>query len=101
MAKQTQLLLRDRDDVGPTDCCQPSQRGKKHWPEIRARQGAFSPTLRHGLTAETVIAPLEDAEDYKAFQEVIATDFDAQSAVERELVLRLAGCCGDYNAQRA
>src|SRR5215471_8599505 len=46
--------------------------------------------VRHGLTAETVIAALEDAEDYKAFEAVIIADYDAQSAVERELVLRLA-----------
>jgi hypothetical protein len=38
-----------------------------------------------------VIGGLEDAEDYKAFEEAIAADYDAQSAVERELVLRLAG----------
>ena len=47
--------------------------------------------LRHGLTAETVIAALEDADDYTAFEGAIAADYDAQSAVERELVLRLAG----------
>lgn len=46
--------------------------------------------LRHGLTAETVVAELEDPEDYKAFQATVASDFDAQTAVERELVLRLA-----------
>jgi hypothetical protein len=46
--------------------------------------------LRHGVTAETVIGALEDAEDYKAFEAAIAADYDAQSAVERELVLRLA-----------
>jgi hypothetical protein len=46
--------------------------------------------VRHGLTAETVISALEDAEDYKAFEASIAADYDAQSAVERELVLRLA-----------
>ena len=45
---------------------------------------------RHGLTAETVIGALEDAEDYKAFKAAITDDYDAQSAVERELVLRLA-----------
>jgi hypothetical protein len=44
----------------------------------------------HGLTAETVIGALEDAEDYRAFEAAIVTDYDAQSAVERELVLRLA-----------
>jgi hypothetical protein len=46
--------------------------------------------VRHGLTAETVIGALEDAEDYQAFQAAIVADYDAQSAVERELVLRLA-----------
>ena len=46
--------------------------------------------VRHGLTAETVIGALEDAEDYKAFEAAITADYDAQSAVERELVLRLA-----------
>jgi hypothetical protein len=46
--------------------------------------------VRHGLTAETIIGALEDAEDYKAFEAAITADYDAQSAVERELVLRLA-----------
>jgi hypothetical protein len=46
--------------------------------------------VRHGLTAETVIAALEDAEDYEAFGAAVTADYDAQSAVERELVLRLA-----------
>jgi hypothetical protein len=63
--------------TGPT-----TEQGKQ-----RSRRNA----LRHGLTAETVISTLEDAQDYKAFEEAIAADFDAQSAVERELVLRLAG----------
>ena len=46
--------------------------------------------IRHGLTAETVIDALEHAEEYAAFEMAIAADYDAQSAVERELVLRLA-----------
>ena len=46
--------------------------------------------VRHGLTAETVIGALEDAEDYKAFEAAIIADYGAESAVERELVLRLA-----------
>jgi hypothetical protein len=46
--------------------------------------------IRHGLTAETVIGALEDAEDYKAFEAAVAAGFDAETAVERELVLRLA-----------
>src|SRR4029077_7780680 len=61
----------------------------------RSRQNA----IRHGLTAETVIDALEDAEDYAAFEMAVTADHDAQSAVERELVLRLAsllwrGVCG-------
>jgi hypothetical protein len=53
----------------------------------RSRRNA----VRHGLTADTVIGALEDAEDYRAFEESITADYDAQSAVERELVRRLAG----------
>ena len=65
-----------RKSTGPT-----SQEGKQ-----RSRCNA----VRHGLTAETVIGALEDAEDYRAFEAAIIDDYDAQSAVERELVLRLA-----------
>jgi hypothetical protein len=46
--------------------------------------------VRHGLTAETVIATLENAEDYQALEAAVIADYDAESAVERELVLRLA-----------
>src|SRR3954449_12322952 len=54
--------------------------------QLRSRRNA----VRHGLMAETVIGVLEDAEDYKAFEAAVIADYDAQSAVERELVLRLA-----------
>jgi len=54
------------------------------------KQASRCNALRHGLTAETVIGSLENAEDYKAFEAAITADYDAQSAVERELVLRLA-----------
>ena len=37
-----------------------------------------------------MIGALEDFEDYKAFEAAIISDYDTQSAVERELVLRLA-----------
>jgi hypothetical protein len=91
MMKQTQLRKRPslndfvqavrsqrnaRKSTGPI-----TQEGKQ-----RSRCNA----VRHGLTAETVIGALEDAEDYQAFEAVIIADYDAQSAVERELVLRLA-----------
>jgi hypothetical protein len=46
--------------------------------------------IRHGLTAETVIVGLEDPEDYEAFEAKVIADYDARSAVERKLVLRLA-----------
>jgi hypothetical protein len=62
--------------TGPT-----SEEGKQ-----QSRRNA----IRHGLTAETVIGALEDAEDYKAFEAAIIADYDAEAAVERELVLRLA-----------
>jgi hypothetical protein len=52
----------------------------------RSRQNA----VRHGLTAETVIDALEDSEDYAAFEMAVTADYDVQTAVERELVLRLA-----------
>ena len=52
----------------------------------RSRRNA----VRHGLTAETVIASLEDAKDYRAFEASVIADYDGQTAVERELVLRLA-----------
>ncbi len=54
------------------------------------KQRSRGNAVRHGLTAETVIGALEDAEDYTAFEAAIIADYDAQSAVERELVLRLA-----------
>src|SRR5215212_8065460 len=65
-----------RRSTGPT-----SQEGK-----LRSRRNA----VRHGLTAETVIGALENSEDYKAFEAAVTADYDAQSAVGRELVLRLA-----------
>src|SRR3954470_15522019 len=64
-----------RHSTGPT-----TDQGKS-----RSRRNA----VRHGLTAETVIGALEDAGDYKAFEAAVIADYDAQSAVERELVLRL------------
>ena len=44
----------------------------------------------HGLCAETVIESIEDIENYRAFEAAVIADYEAQTAVERELVLRLA-----------
>ena len=52
----------------------------------RSRRNA----LRHGLCAATVVDVVEDGDDYKAFEAAIIADYDAQTTVERELVLRLA-----------
>src|SRR5271170_509209 len=46
--------------------------------------------IRHGLSAETVVEIVEDLEDYRGFEAAIIADYDARTAVERELVLRLA-----------
>ena len=60
----------------------PSTEEGKH----RTRRNA----VRHGLCAETVIEMVEDIDDYRAFEAAVIADYDAQTAVERELVLRLA-----------
>jgi hypothetical protein len=46
--------------------------------------------VRHGLTAQTVIGALEDADDYKSFEAAILADLGPRGAVEQELALRLA-----------
>src|SRR5260221_14608758 len=52
----------------------------------RSRRNA----LRHGLCAETVIDIVEDIDDYRAFEAAVIADYEAHTAVGRELVLRLA-----------
>lgn len=54
------------------------------------KQRASRNAVRHGLTAETVIKLLEDPDDYQAFELAVTADYEAETAVERELVLRLA-----------
>jgi hypothetical protein len=46
--------------------------------------------VRHGLTAEVVIAVLESSEDYETFEATVISDYTAETAVERQLVVRLA-----------
>ena len=47
-------------------------------------------SVRHGLTAETVIGVLENPDDYAAFERAIIGDYAPQAVVEHELVSRLA-----------
>jgi len=56
----------------------------------RGKHRSRSNALRHGLTAETVIAAFENAEDYKAFAESIASDYLVGTTVARLLVSQLA-----------
>ena len=75
-----------RKSTGPT-----TEQGKP-----RSRLDA----VRHGLTAETVIGALEDAEDYRAFEAIIA-DYDAQISCEmRTRVARPVYCGGSVAPRR-
>ena len=46
--------------------------------------------VRHGLTAETVIAAFENAADYASFEQSIASDYQVPTTTEEILVSRLA-----------
>jgi len=52
----------------------------------RSRRNA----LRHGLTAETLIATLEDEKEYRAFERSVIATYAPATAVARELSCRLA-----------
>jgi hypothetical protein len=45
--------------------------------------------VRHGLPTETVVEIVEDIDDYRGFEATVIADYDARTAVERVLVLRL------------
>jgi hypothetical protein len=79
MATEKQILANQQNakhSTGPR-----TESGKR-----RSRRNA----VRHGLTAETVIDTLEDAADYKAFERAIKFDYSPQTAIESQLVSRLA-----------
>jgi hypothetical protein len=67
----------------PPPSCPPRPALATIWSTLPTKRAQF-------LAAETVIAALEDAEDYQAFEAAEIADYDAETAVERELVLRLA-----------
>ncbi len=54
--------------------------------KLRSRRNA----LRHGLAAETVVGVLENLDDYQRFENAISADYQSRSALERELIGRLA-----------
>jgi hypothetical protein len=79
MATEKQVLANQQNakhSTGPR-----TEAGKR-----RSRRNA----IRHGLTAETVIDSLEDAADYRAFERAIKSDYSPQTAIEGQLVSRLA-----------
>jgi hypothetical protein len=79
MATENQIIANQQNaqhSTGPR-----TEAGKR-----RSRRNA----IRHGLTAETVIDILEDAADYRAFERAIKSDYSPQTAIEGQLVSRLA-----------
>ncbi len=75
--KQTLANRRNaRKSTGPR-----AEQGK-----YRSRQNA----IRHGLTAETVILGLEHPSDYTKFEQAIIADYRPITAIEYQLVMRLA-----------
>ena len=79
MATEKQILANQQNakhSTGPR-----TDSGKR-----RSRRNA----IRHGLTAETVIDTLEDSADYAAFERAIKSDYSPQTAIEGQLVSRLA-----------
>lgn len=63
--------------------------------KLQSRQNAF----QHGLTAETIVASVEDAEEYRKLERGLICDFAPTTAFERVLVARLASLV--WRARRA
>ena len=91
------------NDLSQADRSEPPDALKSTGPTTpEGKRSSRCNAVRHGLTAETVIAALEDVEDYQGFEAAVISDYDAESAVERELVLRLASVsCGGFAARPA
>ena len=85
--RQTDANRRNaRKSTGPT-----TEEGKQ-----RSRCNA----VRHGLTAETVIGALEDAEDYKEFEAAVIADYDASRPWNGNSCCDWPACCGGCAAPR-
>jgi hypothetical protein len=54
--------------------------------KCRSRQNAVT----HGLTAETVVPAFDDREQYEALEAALKADYRPRSAIEHQLVTRLA-----------
>src|SRR5471030_1691046 len=54
--------------------------------KLRSRKNAF----RHGLTAQTVISLVENADEYADLETLLIADYEPQTTIERLLVERLA-----------
>src|SRR5262245_13580265 len=79
-------MTTDRQIIANTQNAKHSTGPRTESGKRRSRRNA----IRHGLTAETVIDALEDAADYKAFERAIKSDYSPQTAIESQLVSRLA-----------
>jgi hypothetical protein len=74
-----------RLEASPSGGCRARQAGWRHRPCFAPK---CHPSPPHG---ETVITAFEDGSHYTAFELAITRDYDPQTAVERELGLRLVG----------
>src|SRR5207248_9375865 len=57
---------------------------------VNGKHASRRNALRHGFTAETVLEPLENLEEYRTFEAAILSEYLPQTPVEQELVHRLA-----------
>jgi hypothetical protein len=78
MASRRQIIANRRNAQKSTG---PRTIAGKH----RSRRNA----VRHGLTGETVITVYENAKDYEAFEREVVRQYRPQTAIHRQLVLRL------------
>ena len=91
LTKRSQLFRLARNELAPADRGQPAQCAQKHRADNSGGQGAF--TRQCGAPwphRRDRHCHARGSEDYQAFEAAVIADYDAETAVERELVLRLA-----------